>query len=240
VSLLPTLVTNVSVCYIQITMSGESERRSRREERKAETRAELIGAAARVFARRGYHGASIDLIAAQAGYTRGAIYWHFSGKDDLFLAVYETYAATRVRELEEISSKGGDLVGNARAMADQWMARARATPEFLALSLEFIVHAWRNPKLGRAFANRDAAVPGAIGRMLTEQAAAEELALPMPAEELALALRELGAGLAFAALPDPQLIREDLFGDVVALFFELLRKHGQALSAGRTGGQAGS
>ena len=83
-----------------MSSTGEraSGRKSRREERKEETRGELIDAAAKVFARRGFHGASLDQIAAEAGYSTGAIYWHFSGKDDLFLAVYENYAETRARE----------------------------------------------------------------------------------------------------------------------------------------------
>src|SRR3989442_11650236 len=80
-------------------------RRSRREERKEETRAELVAAATRVFASRGFHGASLQEIAREAGYSTGAIYWHFSGKDDLFLAVYEAYATTRVREFEEIHAR---------------------------------------------------------------------------------------------------------------------------------------
>src|SRR5437016_1373494 len=91
---------------------------SRREARKEETRAELIAAAARVFARRGFHGASIQEIANEAGWSTGAIYWHFAGKDDLFLAVFEEYAATRVREWEDIHAHAeGDFAQRARAYA---------------------------------------------------------------------------------------------------------------------------
>ena len=84
-------------------------RRSRRQERKEETRAELIVASAKVFARRGFHGASLDDIAAEAGFSTGAIYWHFSGKEELFLAVYEEYAKTRAREWSQVraGAEGG-------------------------------------------------------------------------------------------------------------------------------------
>src|SRR4051794_41323506 len=105
-------------------------RRSRREERREETRAELVEAAARVFARRGFHGASIDQIAREAGYSTGAIYWHFEGKDDLFLGVYEAYATARVREWGDVrDSAEGELPQRARAYADQWMARLAREPE---------------------------------------------------------------------------------------------------------------
>jgi AcrR family transcriptional regulator len=196
--------------------------RLRREERKQETHAELVSAAARVFAQRGFHGASVDQIAAEAGFTTGALYWHFKNKEELYLAVYETYVRERIAELAEISERQGDLVTRAREAADQWMRKARSNPEFLALSLEFIVHAWRNPEMAEAFATRDAAVPLALARRLRKEAKAAEIALPLPAEELALALRELGAGLAFLTLSDPDAVRDGLYGDVVSLFLELL------------------
>jgi AcrR family transcriptional regulator len=212
-----------------------SAARSRREERKEETRAELVEAAARVFARRGFHGASIEQIAREAGYSTGAIYWHFDGKDDLFLAVYEAYAATRVSEWSEIHDRAeGDLPQRARAYADQWMARLRSEPEFLVLSLEFLVHAWRNPPLREAFGHRAAFGRLALARLLQEQADARGLDLPMPADDLAAVLRELGSGLGLAKLADPDSIPDRLFGDFVEQFFKLVEErveHGARPSA---------
>jgi AcrR family transcriptional regulator len=201
----------------------ERPRRSRREERKEETRAELIAAAARVFAHRGFHGASLQEISREAGYSTGAIYWHFQGKDDLFLAVYESYATTRVREWEEIhTSAEGDFAQRARAYADQWMERVRREPEFMVLSLEFLVHAWRNPQLREAFGHRLASGRLALARLLEEAAQADGIQLPMGPDRLATALRELGSGLGLAKLADPGGIPDRLFGDFVELFFGLL------------------
>ena len=202
-----------------------SARRSRREERKEETRAELVEAAARVFARRGFHGASIEQIAREAGYSTGAIYWHFEGKDDLFLAVYEDYVRTRMREWSEVNERAdGELPERSRAYADQWMARLRRDPEFLVLSLEFLVHAWRNPPLREAFGHRTASGRLALGRLMQEQADARGYELPMPAERLATVLRELGSGLGLARLVDPDGVPDDLFGDFVELFFSLVEE----------------
>src|SRR3954468_12068142 len=98
------------------------EQRSRRDERREETRRELVDAAMRVFAQRGFHGASLEQIAREAGYTTGAIYWHFAGKDELFLAAFDAYAATRVGELAAIDAAAtGQLPERARAYADHWM-----------------------------------------------------------------------------------------------------------------------
>src|SRR3977135_2330030 len=54
-----------------------------------EARDGALGAALRVFARRGYGQAGVDEIAAEAGYSKGALYWHFSGKEELLTALLE-------------------------------------------------------------------------------------------------------------------------------------------------------
>jgi AcrR family transcriptional regulator len=201
--------------------------RPRREARKDETRAELIGAAARVFARRGFHGASMQEIAGEAGWSTGAIYWHFSGKEDLFLAVFEDYATVRVREWEAIHEQAeGEFPQRARVYADQWMERLGRDPEFMVLTLEFLVHAWRNPPLREAFADRAAAGRLALARILKQAVDEQDVELPMPADEIASVLRELGSGLALARLADPNAIPDRLFGDFIELFFTLVLERG--------------
>src|SRR5581483_2177482 len=63
--------------------------RRTRSEAKEDTRARLLAAARRVFVREGFHGATVDMVAAEAGFTKGAVYSAFTSKADLFLAVYE-------------------------------------------------------------------------------------------------------------------------------------------------------
>jgi AcrR family transcriptional regulator len=202
--------------------SGPPARRSRREERKQETRAELIAAAAKAFAHHGFHGASIERIAAEAGYSTGAVYWHFKGKDDLFLAVYESQAAERVRDIEGFRERAeGSPPRRARAYADQFMARLQRDPEFMVLTLEFLVHAWRNPPLREAFAHRIAWGRLAVARILEEETQSTGQELPMPAQDLATILRELGVGLGLAKLADPDAIPDRLFGDFVETLFAL-------------------
>ena len=208
-------------------MPQDPARRSRRDERKQETRDELIAAAARVFAQAGFRGASLDDIARSAGYTTGAIYWHFGGKDDLFLAVFEAYTTTRVRELETIQSgvDAGELPP--RAWGDQWMRRLQDDPELLVLIIEFAVHAWRNPPLREAFANRMAAGRLAVARILADEAARAGVDLPMPAEDLGTVVRELGTGIGLAKLLDPEGIRDSLLGDFTDTFVQLVAESGR-------------
>ena len=197
------------------------KRRSRRDERKEETRRELVAAAGRTFAQRGYHGASLDEIAREAGYSTGAIYWHFKGKEDLFLAVFEAYEQARVAEVTAVrAAAGGDLPARQRALADNWMERLAENPEIVMLVLEFAAHAWRNPALREQLAERMAIVRRTVSSFLAEDAAAD-VTLPLPADDVATALRELGVGLALAKLGDPA-IRDGLFGDFVESYFRLL------------------
>ena len=203
-------------------MSAEQARRSRREERKEETRRELIEAAAATFARRGFQGASLDEIARGAGYSTGAIYWHFRNKDDLFLAVFEAYAAARVVEIGAVRDAAtGDFPRRQRAFADNWMRRLADDPEMVVLVLEFAAHAWRNPELRAELAARMAIVRRTLAEFLEEDARRHGVALPLPAADVATALRELGVGLALAKLGDAG-IRDELFGDFVESYFELL------------------
>lgn len=199
-----------------------SERRSRREERKEETRRELVEAAGAAFARRGFHGASLEEIAREAGYSTGAVYWHFKNKDDLFLAVFEAYAIERAAEYAAVREQAeGDLAERERAFADHWMQRVDEAPEVVVLILEFAAHAWRDPELRKEVAKRMAIVRTTLAGFLEQDAAAHGVALPLPAEDVATALREMGVGLALARLADPRL-RSDLFGDFVESYFRLL------------------
>jgi len=60
-----------------------------REQSRAQTRERLLTAARGVFARRGFHGASVDEIASEAGFSTGALYSNFDGKEDLFLVLMD-------------------------------------------------------------------------------------------------------------------------------------------------------
>ena len=58
------------------------------QERTEATTAALLGAARELFAQDGYAATSLDAVVARAGVTKGALYHHFEGKDDLFAAVF--------------------------------------------------------------------------------------------------------------------------------------------------------
>ncbi len=207
-------------------MKTESKRETRAE-RQARTRAELLSTAAKVFARRGYEGASVEEIAEEAGYSHGAVYSNFDSKADLFLAVFEEYMAERARELAatQVAIDGdAPLEVRARALADQWMERFAKDRESFLLHMEFIAHAGRDPELAGRFGTRSAALREAISQYISHYQEEAGVTLALPADDLALVLRALGIGLAVEALVSPGAVRDDLYGDFVQLLVEMLSR----------------
>jgi len=203
-------------------MSGPSQRLTQAE-KKAATRAELLRTAADVFARRGYRDASVEEIAEQAGFSHGAVYSNFSGKEELFLAVFEDYMATRAGELAEaLAGAPESLAQRARAIAAQWMERFARDPNSFLLHLEFMIHAARDPDLSKKMGLRQASLRLAIQDYLRNVQHEEAIEFALPPTELALIMRSLGIGLAVEALNSPDDMREDLFADFTELVFTRL------------------
>jgi len=71
-----------------------------REVQKEQTRARLVEAALSVFARRGYQEATVDEVAATAGYSKGAFYFHFNSKEEVFLELLKLWAAEQTDRLK--------------------------------------------------------------------------------------------------------------------------------------------
>lgn len=82
-------------------MSDSDNRPRTQAERRARTRAALLEAGARGFSRYGYGNVVLENVAADAGYTRGALYHLFTGKEELALAVVDWVADTWEREVWE-------------------------------------------------------------------------------------------------------------------------------------------
>jgi AcrR family transcriptional regulator len=174
-----------------------------------------LAAAARVFARRGYSGASITDVAQDAGYTHGAVYSNFESKEDLFLALYERWVAERVAEIEATWAQEGTLADRARAAADQWIEHFRSDQRALLLRLEFAVRGAHVPELRRKLGTRVGAVPLAIGQLIEDQLRREG-SPAYRAGELALTLQALSLGLALELLSNPDAVAPGLAGELAA------------------------
>src|SRR5467141_1701585 len=123
--------------------------RMTQERRRQRTRDLLLDAAKDVFARRGFHGASLEEIAETAGFTRGAIYKNFTDKEELFLAVWERINERTLDEFAELLDSGStDFVSvSISAIAEKWREMQAGIHDFLVLGWEFNLYLLRNPEV---------------------------------------------------------------------------------------------
>jgi AcrR family transcriptional regulator len=190
---------------------------------RAETRKELLDAAARVFARQGLHGTSVEAVAEDAGFSRGALYSNFKGKEDLFLALYEERIERRRRELRGvIQSAGGPKAGLGPAAANVTEALGRERDWFL-LYFEFALHAARDPEFRRRFeVVRDQGV-AELAAGIADGLHQAGIDSPFSAADLALSLKALSYGLALERLVNEDSVPDDLLPRVLQLIFRGLR-----------------
>jgi len=191
--------------------------RMTREQSKALTREKLLTAARRVFARRGFHGASVEEIAAEAGYSTGALYSNFGGKQDLFLELMEREITEHAREIAAAVRDRDSVAERATGGARQWMSMIEREPELLLLFMEFWAYGVRDPQVRPQVAARFAQVRELLTKLIAEGMREFDLRLELPAEHLALAIDALADGIARQKLADPDAVPDDLMGRVIAL-----------------------
>jgi AcrR family transcriptional regulator len=97
----------------------------RRVEQGRVTRERLLDAATRLFAERGYEGTSIEAVLEEAGASRGALYHHFTNKEDLFEAVLEATETDIEAAIVAEAIRAGDPVEALRAGCRAWVRKAR-------------------------------------------------------------------------------------------------------------------
>jgi AcrR family transcriptional regulator len=185
-----------------------------------DTRDELLSASLRVFARRGYRDAGVDEIATEAGYSKGALYWHFSGKEELLAALLEQRIDAPLRDrvalLASAPPERDMSVEATRAFARQ-LAEER---EAMLLEREYWSLAIRDPELRARYADRQAELRGALAAGL--EARARHLGTPdltMSGEDVARIVMSIIGGLAVDELIEPGSVRPELLGDALALIY---------------------
>jgi AcrR family transcriptional regulator len=190
-----------------------------REESRALTRERLLTAARSVFARSGFHGASVEEIASEAGFSTGALYSNFESKEDLFLALMEREIDRHAQEIADAVRAKASVAERATGGARQWMAMIEREPEALLLFMEFWAYGVRDAQVRPKVAARFAQMRGVLTRLIADGVRDFELELELPAEQLAIAIDALADGIARQKLADPDAVPDELMGRVLALLF---------------------
>jgi AcrR family transcriptional regulator len=176
------------------------------------SREQLLAAASRVFARSGYHGASMSEIAAEAGFSKGALYWSFASKDELFFALLD--------ELDE--HLRALITAAASAPADRDIRGDLSRDIFAVLEHGLLFHEYsalavRDPKVAARYAERNARLREELAASMRTRHEAIGVPMAIPAEQLATAVIALVDGLSIQQLTEPDAVPEDLFGQILSL-----------------------
>ncbi|HSK35329.1 MAG TPA: TetR/AcrR family transcriptional regulator [Actinomycetota bacterium] len=185
-----------------------------RAQRRQQTRTRLLDAAGQVFARRGFHAATVDEVAEAAGYTKGAVYSNFANKDELFLALLDQRLATQLQQVEALYAieSSEELLAAMRGRTEQEFAAAR---DFGVLMVEFSLYAMRNPAAKAELAKRYRQLRSRLAELITKRYARHQTSPPMPPEHLAALALATDAGLVLQYSAEPGALPWELHADAM-------------------------
>jgi AcrR family transcriptional regulator len=204
-----------------------------REESRARTRSLLIESATKLFAERGFNGVSVEDIATQAGFSRGAFYSNFASKDDLFLAVLDVHIEQDIGSITREFRASASPEAFFEFLRDRAVRRSREGRQWALLWAEFWLHVVRHPELAPKLAERQRAARKAVAAIIEAQLPQLGITLSMPAEHLASLMMAVDDGLALQEHLDPSALPSDLRALASALLM-----HGAAIPRPPAGGDA--
>jgi len=192
-----------------------------RPEQSQRNRALVLAAARRAFLARGYHGASLEQIADEAGFSKGVVYSQFENKADLFMALLERRieerAADNARFVEALVAGGGCSVEQALiALVEHVTRRERVDAEWGLLVIEFRVHAARDPDLNLRYARLHERTLAGVARVvgtIYEQAGEPP---PLPPGDLARLLLTVSSGARLEHAMNADALPVALLAELVA------------------------
>lgn len=176
-----------------------------RRDRQRQTREALIFAARMVFSEDGYHAASLDRIAREAGFSKGAVYSNFEGKSALFLAVMDQNLVLAEADLRDPFEFSASPASTGRDIGVREGFPLEATQGFALATLEFIARAARDESLAPQLHQRLEAVLSHYNE-IAQKVRPDYETLPVAEVGKLLAALDQGAGLILLAggvLPDP-------------------------------------
>ena len=181
-----------------------------RAEAKAETRRGLLAAAEAVFRREGYHRASLDRIAAEAGFTTGAVYSTFGSKADVMLALLAVRAERRRAVWTEVLDRTSTVEDFVTEVARRYSQEVAAERDWLAVASEFMIVIGRDEELRARYADQHEASLAAMTASMHTWIQLHEERLTIAPRQLATAVTALNRGLVLEGLVAPAEVPEEL------------------------------
>lgn len=197
------------------------EQRLTRSESRLQTRVKLIESAERVFVRVGFDAASVEQIAAEAGFSRGAFYSNFESKDELFLELLDKKRSETQNELDTIFREKKDAKGRFAA-AREWYANQSHERTWTVIKTEFSLRALRKRALRkrlRALWEQELETYSALLDQYFLEAGLTSTESP---RTIAVSLLATAQGLGMLSLPNSDSVLECSIAAIRKLAFERL------------------
>jgi AcrR family transcriptional regulator len=176
------------------TMS-KPRKRLTREESRAQTRATLMAVGRQHFLRYGLGGAVAEKIAEDAGYSRGALYSNFDGKEELFLAVIREEQDRRMEAFHSMFKEEPSAKERLKKMRDA-IADVVTDPDWIVLRAEFEAGALRNERIRQTFVEVHRQQVRDAGNLIRSLARSSEIHMGIKPNEFIMIILNLTHGLA--------------------------------------------
>jgi AcrR family transcriptional regulator len=202
-----------------------------RSAQRARTRAQLLEAAARVYGARGVEGATLDEVAEEAGYTKGAVYDHFGSKDNLSFALLDEHLSVQIAEQVALFESHRDASEWPRIGADRWLRHLDEDP----IGFRLFVEAWVRGQRDDEFRARVVAALEPMREMFRDFGRERGAELGQARSETLLegaadVMAALGIGFALLELADPERVPSKLLGAAYLVLVGALERSPEARS----------
>lgn len=197
-----------------------TQKRPTRAQKREANRGRILDAARTVFGAHGYHAATIEEIADEAGLSNGAIYYNFRNKEELFLALLDARLDERLEHTRQTLAAGRGAGSGDRSLQEEALDVTRSfkeSREWRLLLLEFVAYAARNPGFAKRFKDHKRRLRTALEELIEQHLSARGITPPIPIDQLAMAITALANGLAVEELSDPGAVSDQLLGDLLTM-----------------------
>ncbi|MGV9867898.1 TetR/AcrR family transcriptional regulator [Rhodococcus koreensis] len=175
-----------------------------RSESQARTRAHLVATARDLFLADGYAATSLEKVADEAGYSKGAVYSNFKNKKELCLEVLGLIHATKGQEIAEALG-GGETMEERLEAFQAWAEKTLGDVGWTMLEFELIVLSRHDPELRDALTATLGVAREIAVTLLTSFTDSLGVVLPVPAQDAAGSILSLGVGLGIQRAIDPTI-----------------------------------
>jgi AcrR family transcriptional regulator len=189
-----------------------------RQQKQAETRSSLLRSATKLFCRHGLEGASVEDVAQDAGYTKGAFYSNFKNKEELFLVMMDDKFGAELERIDRLLAGTGEARTEANAAAEDFVRYVHSDPEWPRLYFEFVAYAARNDEFRQELATRHRALRARLADVYQRWSSSVTDSPPVPIADIAAMTDFMADGFLLDKLVDPEL-DDQLYATMLAIFF---------------------